>query len=274
VIGFRDERDACRVMEVIPKRFGKNGLTVHPTKTKLVRFRPPSSRKDRASSLVVNETGDTGKFDLISNFVLVAVNDTSSVSPCPGKRLHSGGHPPCRVILCRPRRPPTAITPALSGSQRKSQHQPPRGQPPIRFQNQKKWSMRYWDMAFASSYGPGLVMPTRCSGSASTGSVRPPASARPCAHGSIPSPAQKQLNTKSHGNQAALRLVDSALNSQDLRSDLQISHRRKHSSLAAGCGHFFAPSQAEVPCPDSGLSVFFRLCLSLTVNGVDDQEGL
>ena len=43
VIGFRDQRDAQRVMEVITKRFGKYGLTVHPTKTKLVPFRPPSS---------------------------------------------------------------------------------------------------------------------------------------------------------------------------------------------------------------------------------------
>ena len=33
VIGFRDERDARRVMEVMPKRFGKYGLTIHPTKT-------------------------------------------------------------------------------------------------------------------------------------------------------------------------------------------------------------------------------------------------
>ena len=48
VIGFRDERDAKRVMEVVPKRLGRFGLTVHPTKTKLVPFRPPSSRtKDR-----------------------------------------------------------------------------------------------------------------------------------------------------------------------------------------------------------------------------------
>jgi len=38
VIGFRNERDAQRVMEVIPKRFGKYGQTVHPTKTKLVPF--------------------------------------------------------------------------------------------------------------------------------------------------------------------------------------------------------------------------------------------
>jgi len=43
VIGFRDERDAQRVTEVVPKRFGKYGLTIHPTKTKLVPFRPPSS---------------------------------------------------------------------------------------------------------------------------------------------------------------------------------------------------------------------------------------
>ncbi len=49
VIGFRDERDAKRVMEVVPKRLGRFGLTVHPTKTKLVPFRPPSSRtKDRS----------------------------------------------------------------------------------------------------------------------------------------------------------------------------------------------------------------------------------
>lgn len=41
VIGFHDERDARRVMEVMPKRFGKYGLTVHPTKTKLVPFRRP-----------------------------------------------------------------------------------------------------------------------------------------------------------------------------------------------------------------------------------------
>src|SRR5215813_13635630 len=49
VIGFRDQRDAQRVMEVLPKRFGKYGLTVHPTKTKLVPFCPPSSQtKDQS----------------------------------------------------------------------------------------------------------------------------------------------------------------------------------------------------------------------------------
>jgi len=42
-IGFRGYRDAQRVMEVLPKRFGKYGLTIHPDKTRLVPFRPPSS---------------------------------------------------------------------------------------------------------------------------------------------------------------------------------------------------------------------------------------
>jgi RNA-directed DNA polymerase len=46
VMGFRDQRDAQRVLDVLPKRFGKYGLTVHPTKTKLVPFCPPPSRAE------------------------------------------------------------------------------------------------------------------------------------------------------------------------------------------------------------------------------------
>lgn len=41
VIGFEDESDAHRVMEVLPKRFSRFGLTIHPTKTKLVPFGRP-----------------------------------------------------------------------------------------------------------------------------------------------------------------------------------------------------------------------------------------
>jgi hypothetical protein len=44
VIGFEDQHDAERVFSVVPKRFGRSGLTVHPTRTKLVPFRPPSLR--------------------------------------------------------------------------------------------------------------------------------------------------------------------------------------------------------------------------------------
>ncbi len=46
VIGFRDRRDAQRVMDVVPKRLDKYGLTVHPTKTRLIPFRPPPSATD------------------------------------------------------------------------------------------------------------------------------------------------------------------------------------------------------------------------------------
>jgi RNA-directed DNA polymerase len=42
VIGFTDAEDARRVMEVLPQRFGKYGLTIHPDKTKLVPFSQPS----------------------------------------------------------------------------------------------------------------------------------------------------------------------------------------------------------------------------------------
>lgn len=42
VIMFRSHRDAVRVWNVLPKRFGKFGLTLHEQKTRLVDFRKPS----------------------------------------------------------------------------------------------------------------------------------------------------------------------------------------------------------------------------------------
>lgn len=42
VLGFAREDDARRVLAVLPKRFGKYGLTLHPGKTRLIPFqRPP-----------------------------------------------------------------------------------------------------------------------------------------------------------------------------------------------------------------------------------------
>ena len=43
VIGVAREDDARRIMEVLPKRMSKHGLTVHPEKTRLVRFQPPQT---------------------------------------------------------------------------------------------------------------------------------------------------------------------------------------------------------------------------------------
>lgn len=41
VIGFELEQDARRVMEVLPQRMGKYGLSLHPDKTRLLPFRRP-----------------------------------------------------------------------------------------------------------------------------------------------------------------------------------------------------------------------------------------
>lgn len=49
VIGFTDEADARRVMEVLPKRFGKYGLAIHPDKTRLVPFARPRERQGRGN---------------------------------------------------------------------------------------------------------------------------------------------------------------------------------------------------------------------------------
>lgn len=52
VMVFTHEADAKRVAEVLPKRFGKFGLTLHPTKTRLMSFVQPARRSgdnDRTS---------------------------------------------------------------------------------------------------------------------------------------------------------------------------------------------------------------------------------
>ena len=46
VLLFEQERDARRVMEVLPKRLGKFGLRVHPDKTQVVRFNRPPQRPE------------------------------------------------------------------------------------------------------------------------------------------------------------------------------------------------------------------------------------
>jgi len=44
VMVFSNEEDARRVLDVLPKRFGKYGLALHPDKTRLVEFRRPDQR--------------------------------------------------------------------------------------------------------------------------------------------------------------------------------------------------------------------------------------
>lgn len=57
VMGFACEGDARRVLDVLPKRFGKYGLTIHPDKTRLVPFHRPPSRPAAAGAPGVPSPG-------------------------------------------------------------------------------------------------------------------------------------------------------------------------------------------------------------------------
>lgn len=58
IIVFSREEDARRVLEVLPKRLGKFGLTLHPEKTRLVPFERPKRPDD-------DEGGGPGTFDFL-----------------------------------------------------------------------------------------------------------------------------------------------------------------------------------------------------------------
>jgi group II intron reverse transcriptase/maturase len=63
VMLFEYEEDAHRVMSVLPKRFGKYGLTLHPDKTRLVPFKRP----DRMARTRGDDEGpdEPGTFDFL-----------------------------------------------------------------------------------------------------------------------------------------------------------------------------------------------------------------
>lgn len=58
VIAFSSEDDARKVMGVLPKRFGKYGLKLHPEKTRLVKFIRPNKND-------TPKDADSGSFDLL-----------------------------------------------------------------------------------------------------------------------------------------------------------------------------------------------------------------
>jgi RNA-directed DNA polymerase len=61
VMGFAHESDARRVLEVLPKRLDKYGLTLHPDKTRLVPFLRPGQQPDSPG----REPTRQGTFDLL-----------------------------------------------------------------------------------------------------------------------------------------------------------------------------------------------------------------
>ena len=58
VLVFQRERDARRVEAVLPKRFKKYGLELHPTKTRMIDFRHPGRGRS-------GDDGKPGSFDLL-----------------------------------------------------------------------------------------------------------------------------------------------------------------------------------------------------------------
>ena len=63
VMVFSQEADARRVLEVLPKRFARYGLTIHPGKTRLVRFERP--RTPARGEKDDRQREDPGSFDLL-----------------------------------------------------------------------------------------------------------------------------------------------------------------------------------------------------------------
>lgn len=59
VLVFEQEEDARRVLDVLPKRFGKYGLTLHPEKTRLVDFRRPGHNERPDASQAFDMLGFT-----------------------------------------------------------------------------------------------------------------------------------------------------------------------------------------------------------------------
>ncbi len=59
VFVFEQKNDALRVLDVLPKRFGKYGLKLHPDKTRLVEFTRPSRGVDN------DDDDGPGTFDLL-----------------------------------------------------------------------------------------------------------------------------------------------------------------------------------------------------------------
>jgi hypothetical protein len=111
VIGFTREDDARRVMEVLPKRFGKYGLTIHPEKTKLVPFRrPPYSSSPKGGP-----RGDRpGTFDLLGFYALLEPFQKMQLGDQAengGEPIHPGGQDDCPLVPEEPASPDCRAAP-------------------------------------------------------------------------------------------------------------------------------------------------------------------
>ncbi len=65
IIGCELESDARRIMAVLPRRFGRYGLTIHPEKTKLVKFGKPPKKEQPGPKTCSEHNRRNGTFDFL-----------------------------------------------------------------------------------------------------------------------------------------------------------------------------------------------------------------
>jgi hypothetical protein len=76
VIIFQQERDARRVLDVVPKRLAKYGLTLHPEKTRLIDFRRSDRGiRHRPTTMAMHAPGPTPSTCWAS----------PTIGPCPAR---------------------------------------------------------------------------------------------------------------------------------------------------------------------------------------------
>jgi hypothetical protein len=92
VMGFACEADARRALEVLSKRFARFGLTLHPTKTRLVKFTrlpyrdPP---KDQGPLITTGYVRPVGLDPLLGPFATRQLDREAQDSPQPPKPIPS-----------------------------------------------------------------------------------------------------------------------------------------------------------------------------------------
>ena len=101
VMGFACEEDARRVLEVLPKRFGKYGLTIHPDKTRLVPFEPPdrSDRRTSRQGLRARDVRPAGVHPLLGPVAEGALGGEAEDGHEP---VQSGAQDDCPMVSAQP----------------------------------------------------------------------------------------------------------------------------------------------------------------------------
>ena len=97
VFGFASEEDARRVLAVVGKRLAKYGLTLHPDKTRLVRFGAPSRAGDERG-----HGHRPGTFDFLGFTHHWGANATGSVEHQAANRVGPFGRTGHLSLLDRP----------------------------------------------------------------------------------------------------------------------------------------------------------------------------